>query len=73
MFDFLEQVWKRRAPTNDEDPFNAILEILYMGQIFSRKHEISFCIFWNFKSCKFQNVDLFDKTFKILSFWNLAT
>ena len=29
--ELLEHIWKRRAPTNDEDPSNKILESLDMG------------------------------------------
>ena len=34
--------WKRRAPRNDEAPFNKSLKCLDMGPICTRKHE------WNF-------------------------
>ena len=33
------QFWKRRAPKNDEDPFNKIFKILNMGSISIKKHE----------------------------------
>ena len=33
------QFWKRRAPTNDEDPFNTIFKILNMGPISIETHE----------------------------------
>ena len=33
MFDILEHIWKRWAPTNDEDPFEQVSKILNMGQI----------------------------------------
>ena len=35
MFEFVDQIWKRWAPTNDEDPFNKFLEIFDMGSISS--------------------------------------
>ena len=38
----LSKVWKRWAPTNDEDPSNKILEILGVGPISTRKHECNF-------------------------------
>ena len=31
--------WKRRAPTNDEDPFNKISQIMDMGPTPIKKHE----------------------------------
>ena len=34
-FEFLDQIWKRRAPNNDEDPSKQISEILDMGSISS--------------------------------------
>ena len=34
------QVWKRRAPKNDEGPSNNILKVLDMGSISIKKHEI---------------------------------
>ena len=37
-----EQIWKRQAPKNDEDPSKTILEILNMEPISSRKHEMEF-------------------------------
>ena len=35
MFDLLEQIWKRWAPKDDEDPSNNISQILNMGPISS--------------------------------------
>ena len=31
--------WKRQGANNDEDLFNKLLKILYMGSISTRKHE----------------------------------
>ena len=39
-FDALEHIWKGRVPQNDEDPFKQILEILNMGSISIKKHEM---------------------------------
>ena len=36
----LLQVWKTWGPTNLEDPFNKVLQILIMGSTSSRKHEM---------------------------------
>ena len=36
------QFWKRRAPTNDEDPSNEIFKILNMEPIFIKNHEWMF-------------------------------
>ena len=36
--------WKRRAPTNDEDPFNKFLKLLDMGSISIKKYEMG--IWW---------------------------
>ena len=35
-----EQIWKRWAPTNNEDPSKQIPEILNMGPTSTRKHEM---------------------------------
>ena len=32
--------WNRRVPNNPEDPFDKFLEILSMGSIASRKHDL---------------------------------
>ena len=43
MFAYLDfkkcQIWKRRAPKNDEDPSKNFLEILNIGPISIKKHE----------------------------------
>ena len=38
--EMLETIWKRGAPENDDDPSKQILEILNMGPISSRKHDM---------------------------------
>ena len=37
-----DQIWKRRAPKNDEDRFNEISKIMDMGPISIKKHEWMF-------------------------------
>ena len=34
----LEQIWKRRAPTNQEDPFNFVLDSWIWDQYLPEKH-----------------------------------
>ena len=36
----VDQMWGRRAPENEEDPFQKNLDVLSMGSISSRKHEM---------------------------------
>ena len=44
-FDLLDQIWKRQAPQNDDDPLNKILEILDMESISINNMKWTFCIF----------------------------
>ena len=39
-FRMLDQIWKRRAPENDEDPRKQIWEILNMRSISIKKHKM---------------------------------
>ena len=50
MFD---RFWKRRAPKNDEDPLNKMLEILYMGSISIKHMEWTF---GNMGQISFKNI-----------------
>ena len=40
MFKMLEQIGKRQAPENDEDPSKQISKILDIGSISTRKYEM---------------------------------
>ena len=59
----LEQIWKRRAPTNDEESFKQILEILDMRSISIKNMKWTFgkcCICTTLKIFKLLRFELFE-------------
>ena len=57
------QFWKRRAPNNDEDPFNEILKILDMGPISIWKHEMFLGEYVSSKICKLPDINFPNNSF----------